>query len=82
MLESTSCPQNKFDTAQNEIAEKAWPKDAPRISGCCDPIGSGWGGEQFCTTFKNSYPLDKQVYPCDAEETLNFYGYIPYSTLH
>jgi hypothetical protein len=45
MLENTVCPKNKFTTAQEDIAEKAWPKDAPRISGCCDPIGSCWGGE-------------------------------------
>jgi hypothetical protein len=45
MLDSTTCPQNKFDSLQNEIAEKAWPKNAPRISGCCDPIGDGWGAE-------------------------------------
>jgi hypothetical protein len=45
MLEGTLCPKNKFDSAQEDIAEKAWPKNVPRISGCCDPVGGGWGGE-------------------------------------
>ena len=39
------CPQKKLPSLSDEVAEKAWPSNRDRISGCCDPIGGGWGGE-------------------------------------
>ena len=39
------CPLNKLQSKADLIAHKAWPPGVEKISGCCDAIGAGWGGE-------------------------------------
>lgn len=34
----TRCPEQRHPTRAAEIAARAWPAEAPRLSGCCDPI--------------------------------------------
>jgi len=37
------CQEGRQLTKDDAIAARAWPQGADRISGCCDPIGAGWG---------------------------------------
>lgn len=37
------CPLNRFKVGRIVVAERAFPSNANRVSGCCDPIGLGWG---------------------------------------
>jgi hypothetical protein len=39
----TDCPDKRHPSKADAIAARAWPQGAERISGCCDPIGAGWG---------------------------------------
>lgn len=43
--EVPACPLNKLPSKADAIAARAWPAGVERISGCCDPIGAGYGGE-------------------------------------
>jgi len=43
--ETPRCPLNKLRSKADLIAAKAWPPGVERISGCCDAVGDGWGGE-------------------------------------
>ena len=36
LSEIVECPRNIIRSVQEEIASKAWPEQAPRVSGCCD----------------------------------------------
>jgi len=37
------CPLNRFEVGSVVVTERAFPAHINRISGCCDPIGIGWG---------------------------------------
>jgi hypothetical protein len=37
------CPLNKFDLGETVVTQRAFPPNAARVSGCCDPVGLGWG---------------------------------------
>jgi hypothetical protein len=43
LYEEMNCPLGKQLSKCDAIAARAWPQGAERISGCCDPIGNGWG---------------------------------------
>ena len=36
LQDQPKCPLNKMPNVMEEIANRAWPKNAPRLSGCCD----------------------------------------------
>ena len=40
---NVDCPLNKIEDAALAVTQRAFPANASRISGCCDPVGLGWG---------------------------------------
>ena len=34
--QNSKCPKGEWSTVFDEIEKRAWPSNAPRISGCCD----------------------------------------------
>jgi hypothetical protein len=34
--EAPACPKGSILSVMDEVANKAWPENAPRLSGCCD----------------------------------------------
>ena len=34
--QNPKCPLGKIKSYQDMITERAWPSEAPRVSGCCD----------------------------------------------
>lgn len=45
LLEDPRCPRGVLPVAAQAIAARAWPDAAEKVSGCCDPVASGWGSE-------------------------------------
>lgn len=39
------CPRGLLKNTVDAIAARAWPENAEKVSGCCDPVASGFGSE-------------------------------------